>query len=94
MRPRRGEGVRREAARAVYREGSNCGDWRARHGAHEKHVVHGCDAGRVETQRLVERLRALPSRNERHANGAMGAGRREGARHRRRKQRAGNLFGD
>ena len=24
-------------------------------GAHLKHDVHGCDAGRVETQRLIER---------------------------------------
>ena len=24
-------------------------------GAHVKHAKHGCDAGRVETQRLVER---------------------------------------
>eukprot|EP00964_Phaeocystis_antarctica_P085132 scaffold53717_cov37-Phaeocystis_antarctica.AAC.2 len=31
---------------------------RARGGAHEEHVVHGCDAGRVEAQRLVERRRA------------------------------------
>ena len=27
--------------------------------AHRKHVVHHCDAGRVEAQRLVERLRFL-----------------------------------
>eukprot|EP00964_Phaeocystis_antarctica_P064762 scaffold39005_cov47-Phaeocystis_antarctica.AAC.1 len=30
-------------------------------GAHVERVVHGCDAGRVEAQRLVERNRALPS---------------------------------
>ena len=30
-------------------------------GAHIEHVAHGCDAGRVEAQRLVERRRALPS---------------------------------
>ena len=29
-------------------------------GTHIKHVVHGCDFGRVEAQRLVEGLRALP----------------------------------
>ena len=29
-------------------------------GAHVEHVAHGCDAGGVETQRLVERRRALP----------------------------------
>ena len=33
-------------------------------GAHIKHVHHGGDAGRVEAQRLVERRRALPSREE------------------------------
>ena len=31
-------------------------------GAHGEHLVHGCDAGRVEAQRLVERQRELPSR--------------------------------
>ena len=34
-------------------------------GAHRKHVIRvlpACDAGRVETQRLVERKRVLPSR--------------------------------
>ena len=30
--------------------------------AHINHVGHVCDAGRVETQRLVERRRTLPSR--------------------------------
>eukprot|EP00964_Phaeocystis_antarctica_P042757 scaffold24516_cov60-Phaeocystis_antarctica.AAC.1 len=34
--------------------------------AHLKHVSHGCDAGRVEAQRLVERRRNLP-RVERRA---------------------------
>ena len=33
-------------------------------GTHRKHVFHGCDAGRVEVQRLVEGIRALPSREE------------------------------
>ena len=32
--------------------------------AHPKHVVHGCDAGCVETQRLVERTRPLPNQEE------------------------------
>ena len=32
------------------------------HGAHPKHAAHVCDAGRVETQRLVKRRRFLPSR--------------------------------
>mgnify|MGYP004219865185 CR=1 FL=1 len=31
-------------------------------GAHPEHAFHGCDPGRVEVQRLVERQRALPSR--------------------------------
>eukprot|EP00964_Phaeocystis_antarctica_P031103 scaffold17599_cov43-Phaeocystis_antarctica.AAC.2 len=33
-------------------------------GAHEEHVAHVRDAGRVEAERLVERRRALPSRKE------------------------------
>jgi len=32
-----------------------------RRGAHPKHLVHGSDAGGVDVQRLVERVRALPS---------------------------------
>ena len=32
-------------------------------GAHEEHLVHGRDLGRVEAERLVEGIRALPSRN-------------------------------
>ena len=31
-------------------------------GAHEEHVAHGRDLGRVEAERLVERVRVLPSR--------------------------------
>ena len=42
---------------------------RARGGAHADHLVHGCDAGGVEAQRLVEHRRALP-RVERRAYGA------------------------
>ena len=34
-------------------------------GAHLKHAAHGCDAGGVEAQRLIEHLRVLPSREER-----------------------------
>ena len=39
------------------------GEWIARACAepHPKHAPHVCDAGRVETQRLVERRRVLPS---------------------------------
>ena len=33
-------------------------------GAHDEHGVHGCDAGCLEAQRLVERRRLLPSRKE------------------------------
>eukprot|EP00964_Phaeocystis_antarctica_P030330 scaffold17120_cov41-Phaeocystis_antarctica.AAC.3 len=33
-------------------------------GAHLEHPAHGCDAGRVEAQRLVELRRGLPSRKE------------------------------
>eukprot|EP00964_Phaeocystis_antarctica_P064937 scaffold39110_cov45-Phaeocystis_antarctica.AAC.1 len=42
---------------------------RARGGAHAEHLVHGCDAGGVEAQRLVERRCVLP-RVERRAYGA------------------------
>ena len=40
-------------------------------GAYRKHLVHVCDLGRVEAQRLVERLRPLPS----HTEGIHDAGR-------------------
>ena len=33
-------------------------------GTHLKHAGHVCDAGRVEAQRLVELVRALPSRKD------------------------------
>ena len=33
---------------------------------HPKHGVDGCDAGRVETQRLVKCLRFLPRFKQRH----------------------------
>eukprot|EP00964_Phaeocystis_antarctica_P061926 scaffold37044_cov60-Phaeocystis_antarctica.AAC.2 len=42
---------------------------RARGGAHAKHLIHECDAGGVEAQRLVERPRKLP-RVERRAYAA------------------------
>ena len=32
-------------------------------GAHPEHILHDRDAGGVEAERLVERLRGLPSRN-------------------------------
>ena len=43
--------------------------WQGTRGAHEKHVLHACDAGRVEAQRLVERRRFLPS-----GKGSLGRG--------------------
>eukprot|EP00964_Phaeocystis_antarctica_P072327 scaffold44213_cov50-Phaeocystis_antarctica.AAC.3 len=43
-------------------------------GAHIKHVAHGCDAGRVEAQRLVERRRALPSQKKGMRCGGSGCG--------------------
>ena len=35
-----------------------------RRGAHIEHVLHARDAGRVKVQRLVERIRGLPSPKE------------------------------
>eukprot|EP00964_Phaeocystis_antarctica_P067536 scaffold40881_cov43-Phaeocystis_antarctica.AAC.1 len=72
------QAARREAARLEVRA----------EGTHQKHVFHGCDAGRVgEVQRLVELRRALPSRRGGHIYeaGAVGAvvelaARREAAR--------------
>ena len=50
-------------------------------GAHFEHVTRVCDAGRVEAQRLVERHRMLPGRNEKRAYDAgRGAGRTGGGR--------------
>jgi hypothetical protein len=48
--------------------------------AHAEHVVHGCDAGGVKAQRLVEGRRLLPSRRERaHAmRGRRGVSREAG----------------
>ena len=47
-------------------------------GAHPEHAVHVCDLGRVEAQRLVERKRFLPSRNEGTYDAGRGAGREAG----------------
>eukprot|EP00964_Phaeocystis_antarctica_P090254 scaffold57707_cov44-Phaeocystis_antarctica.AAC.1 len=45
--------------------GSNCGGcWHGTRGAHSEHELHVCDAGGDEAQRLVERIRELPSRKE------------------------------
>ena len=57
-------------------------------GARPKHVEHGCNAGRVETQRLVECLRALPSRKKGMRGEVRGTGGGRAVRWRRREQRA------
>ena len=62
--------------------------WHGTRGAHLKHPLHRCDAGRVETQRLVERRRFLPSRKEGTMRGEVRDGRREGGAAARRKRRA------
>eukprot|EP00964_Phaeocystis_antarctica_P045729 scaffold26341_cov62-Phaeocystis_antarctica.AAC.1 len=63
-----GGGRPRRTQRAV--EGATADWWQGtRGGAHAEHGVHGCDAGGVEAQRLVERRRVLP-RVERRACGA------------------------
>eukprot|EP00964_Phaeocystis_antarctica_P096640 scaffold62917_cov58-Phaeocystis_antarctica.AAC.4 len=57
--------------------------------AHVKHALHGCDAGRVEAQLLVERRCFLPSRKEGIRCGMWwGPGGERALRWRRRKQRA------
>ena len=49
----------------------NCGGcWQGTRGAHVKHGLHGCDAGRIEAQRLVERRRRLPRRKGSIGRGA------------------------
>ena len=55
------------------------GCWQGTRGAHVKHVLHVCDAGSVEAQRLVERPRVLPSQKGSVGRGVTcRAGRREG----------------
>ena len=44
-------------------------------GAHQEHVAHGRDLGRVEAKRLVERRRDLPSRKARACGVGRGAAR-------------------
>ena len=62
------------AAQASCRRGPNCGScWEGTRRAHPKHVLHVCDFGRVEAQRLVERRGTLPSHKE--ARGGRHAGR-------------------
>ena len=56
-----GERAVRGAAQAAL-QGRALG-WRGRgEGTHIKHALHGFDAGRVKGQRLVEIIRALPTR--------------------------------
>ena len=95
-----GRGVDREAGRSVgqqqrmrcAREGS-CGVLaQGTGGVHVKHGVHGRDAGRVEAQRLVERLCFLPSRTEgRTMRGEVWA---EGGRSVGRQQRTSGMHGE
>jgi hypothetical protein len=65
MRARRWEGVGVAVVQAACGEDVT-GEWVAWAGAepHLEHVLHVCDAGRVETQRLVECWRVLPSPKE------------------------------
>ena len=53
--------IQREAELRGRQAGQEAGGRGGRRGAHLKHVRHVRDAGRVEAQRLVERIRALPS---------------------------------
>ena len=58
-------GRRRRRRYYVHGKGSTTEIGRKTHVAHPKHAAHSCDIGRVETQRLVERRRTLPSRRRR-----------------------------
>eukprot|EP00964_Phaeocystis_antarctica_P049389 scaffold28648_cov60-Phaeocystis_antarctica.AAC.1 len=51
---------------------------RAWGGAHVEHAAHGCDAGGVEAQRLVERRRELPRVERRACDAGRGADREAG----------------
>ena len=90
VRARRRERRGARAAQAVCRQETNweSGAWHAL-GARLKHVLHVCDFGRVETQRLVERRRGLPSQQK----GIQSRGQRPGGgsavEQRRRKRHAG-----
>ena len=79
MRAGRREGMRRR--RRKQRAGEDPTGDRAQgtRGAHIKHVAHVCGFGRVETQRLVERRRPLPSRKKGMQSGQH-AGREPGGR--------------
>ena len=89
MRAGRGRGA--AAAQASCRRGPNCGScWEGTRRAHPKHVLHVCDFGRVEAQRLVERRGTLPSRKGSMRSGARcGPGEGRAVERRRRKMHAG-----
>ena len=84
---RGGEGCGPGGGRAWGSDGASGmhGEGQGTRGAHEEHVLHGRDLGRVEAQRLVERRRELPSKGE-HAK--VRPGRREGVGRRQRERRA------
>eukprot|EP00964_Phaeocystis_antarctica_P045979 scaffold26514_cov53-Phaeocystis_antarctica.AAC.2 len=79
-------GARNVQGRARLQIGS-----RARGGAHPEHPEHGCDAGGVEAQWLIERRRVLPRVERRACDAGRGAVREAGRpwATAERKQRAG-----
>eukprot|EP00964_Phaeocystis_antarctica_P015502 scaffold8583_cov62-Phaeocystis_antarctica.AAC.1 len=80
-RARRREGHGVEAASGLHggRARLKAGGPKGTRGAHVEHLLHGCDLGRVEGQRLVERRRLLPESKGGHAmRGEVRAGRRQG----------------
>ena len=70
----RGKGESAAHAACVCGPARECGQ-KAKAEAHIEHVAHVCDAGSVQAQLLVERVRALPSGNEANAAGEVRAGR-------------------
>jgi len=80
VRARRREGVRRRRRKRHARGGrpDSRREGQGTRGAHCEHAVHVRDAGGVKAQRLVERLRVLPSRREGHAMRGEVAGREAG----------------
>ena len=57
----RGRGVMAVQAACTGRARLKAGGGQGTRGAHHEHAAHGRDLGRVEAERLVERIRALPS---------------------------------
>ena len=65
----------REGAQAAFRGKARLkAGGQGTRGAHEEHVLHGCDAGRVECQRLVERQGVLPRVERRASDAGRGVG--------------------